>query len=737
MSTVQHELVEIILVRFNSPDKIREMGEQADRERLESDRLGVALGGNKASAESLSSGMDVLMSAMEAIGLGASIGAVMRMSDSYTHVINQLKLVTSSGEQLAQVERSVFDISQETKTSFTSNVDIFAALSRGARQYLATDEEVLNVVRTFAQAMDASGKSGSEVSTAIMQVGRGFASGELAGRGFLALFQQLPNIAQDLANKLTGGSLAALKDLAAQGKISGQQLLKALQESDKIAAQSAARLPTVGQAWTVVMNSFGRTVGQMTLAGGTMQQVASFLLLLADSMGEVVAALIIVGAGLLAYGAATLVVKLLTISLWAAVLANPFTAFVTLSAMAVVAFQNLQGPLVILSFAIALVASISLGISIIGIVAALGAFGTTVALLVAALAILGAAFILIAAIYIQLFSGQEAANQFLDDVKSKSLEAAAIVGGVFTDSIVNVTKELDGILDGMGKSHAGLVSYGGAVDSAMGPTMALASASTQVGSTARGVASDEDILTGSIQSTGLAVGSMATSTRTIDFNIREINPALVEQQGTAGSAAMSTNALDAAMLGLGATMVSVASNMGDVADNMAAAAAGIDAAAAATSAMAAAAAAKGAGLLAQAGAPADAPIPATPDLNVGGAPTPSQVSPSVVSSGLPSGASAPSGVISNTIVKVPSVGNINTFASGGSFEVGAGMGRARSIDRGSPMMYGQKPTSSAKVVRIDAGTIYIPDAAEMNRSDGQNLALLYNNLRRADSKIGI
>jgi len=53
------------------------------------------------------------------------------------------------------------------------------------------------------------------------------------------------------------------------------------------------------------------------------------------------------------------------------------------------------------------------------------------------------------------------------------------------------------------------------------------------------------------------------------------------------------------------------------------------------------------------------------------------------------------------------------------------------------MMYGQKPTSSAKVVRIDAGTIYIPDAAEMNRSDGQNLALLYNNLRRADSKIGI
>jgi tape measure domain-containing protein len=278
-----------------------------------------------ASVDKVKGAFEGLKGILASVGLGLSITEVLRLSDTYDGMVNQLKLVTHSSDELAATQKKLFDISQETTTSFEDNVNIYASLSKGAVQYNISAQEVINATQTLAQAMDASGKSGGEAAGAIQQLARGLATGELSGRGFLALFNQVPIVADAIAQSMHV-PLSALQDLAVQGKITAKDLINALQSSEVIAAASANKITLVKDAWQNVTNALVLTIGQIEHASGSNKLLVDGLLSLANNMGLVIKSILVITASMTAYGVAAGVARVATMGLMTAFLANPIAA---------------------------------------------------------------------------------------------------------------------------------------------------------------------------------------------------------------------------------------------------------------------------------------------------------------------------------------------------------------------------------------------------------------------------
>lgn len=220
------------------------------------------------------------------LGVGATIHILQNAADTYTTIQNQLRLVTRNSAELATVEERLFRISQDTTTSFRANVDVYAQLRQGAAQYGASTQDVLDVTNNLALALNATGKSSSEVQGAMAQLAKSVAQGEVGGRALVAVFQQIPLVARAVAQNLHV-SIDALNNMAAAGTLTGKELFDALKQSDLITQASAQKVDTFADAWGNVTNAFVRYIGQLNNARGIMALVMEALLLLADHMALV------------------------------------------------------------------------------------------------------------------------------------------------------------------------------------------------------------------------------------------------------------------------------------------------------------------------------------------------------------------------------------------------------------------------------------------------------------------
>lgn len=257
------------------------------------------------------------------------IRAITDLSDSIVQVENRLRGLGVEGSRAVDVTARLFDVANETRTSFDSVGDTFGRLQLTLGSLGATEDEVINATRTLTQTIALSGATTTEAEGALRQFTQGLAANRLSGQELNSVLEQLPFLAQLIANEL-GVAVGELRTLANQGLITSDVLRNALANSAVFVAQRFAQtIPTVSQAFVVLRNNVIETVGGFLQSSGAANTLAQAIISLANNLDRALEAFVafaaVLGAGL----------GIPVVTRFFALLArNPFVTFVTVLASA-------------------------------------------------------------------------------------------------------------------------------------------------------------------------------------------------------------------------------------------------------------------------------------------------------------------------------------------------------------------------------------------------------------------
>lgn len=217
------------------------------------------------SAKSANKTLALLRSALVVFSSIRVVAGLAKLADSLTNIRNKLKLVTESTDTLNAVQNALFQISQDTRTSFEANGVVFARLARSTTSLGLTFQELLDITQGLAQAIAISGAQSQEAKNALIQFSQGLAAGALTGDELRSVVEQLPALANAIGAEFgkTGGELIAFAKAAGNDRILKlERVIRGVQKALPGFADAFSKLTiTTEQAFVKFNNSLALFIG--------------------------------------------------------------------------------------------------------------------------------------------------------------------------------------------------------------------------------------------------------------------------------------------------------------------------------------------------------------------------------------------------------------------------------------------------------------------------------------------
>ncbi|WP_109514760.1 tape measure protein [Pseudomonas ovata] len=230
----------------------------------------------RAGQSALSAG-NMLRNAMGAVAAGMSISSLVAQADAYASIASRLRLVTSSAAEFTAAQKAVFTIAQEAYQPLTATAELYQRIATNQKELKLTGEGVAGVVGTISKTLAISGASASSANAALIQLGQAFASGVLRGEELNSVMEQAPALAQAIAAGM-GKTVGQLRTLGADGKLTADAVVKALQSQQKAVEELYAKTAvTIGNSITAMGNSYTQLIGRIDQAGNASARVASVI----------------------------------------------------------------------------------------------------------------------------------------------------------------------------------------------------------------------------------------------------------------------------------------------------------------------------------------------------------------------------------------------------------------------------------------------------------------------------
>lgn len=272
--------------------------------------------------------VDLLKNALKTAFTGLYIQQLIQTVDTYTTLINRLKLVTSSTANLVEINNRLFDIAGKTRSSYESTVVLYSRLATATEKYKISQERLLGITQAVNLAAAISGTAAANQAAGITQLAQAIGSGVLRGDELTSILENVPRVAKVIADGL-GVSVSDLKVLGEQGKIAASDIIKAFEKAAPVLREEFAKTtPTISQGFLVLKDNIMKALGELDQGAGLSAAFAQGLLGAASSADIMIksilalATVLAVQYAVQGVGAALTATKALT----AAMLANPFGA---------------------------------------------------------------------------------------------------------------------------------------------------------------------------------------------------------------------------------------------------------------------------------------------------------------------------------------------------------------------------------------------------------------------------
>lgn len=222
-------------------------------------------------------------------GIGAALGVreIARYADTWTEAGNKIRAAAQIAGVQTRSLNELKDGANAARADLETYVDLYAKLIRSASGVAKSEQEVATATDVVTKAFKAGGASTQEQIAGILQLSQALGSGILQGDELRSIRENAPLLAKAIADEF-GTTIAGLKELGAEGKITSDRVFSAILKAQKpIEAAFKATNATIKDAVTQVNNEFLAYIGNADASAGASQKLVEALQFLATNFKEV------------------------------------------------------------------------------------------------------------------------------------------------------------------------------------------------------------------------------------------------------------------------------------------------------------------------------------------------------------------------------------------------------------------------------------------------------------------
>jgi tape measure domain-containing protein len=209
--------------------------------------------------------------------LGAGLLQAAKAGDEATATLAKLSSSTGSLAQATQIYEGLFRLSQQTGIAVAESAGSFSRFAVAAKEIGGTNAQVLQLVAGIQKAGIVAGASAAETGAAVQQLGQALASGALQGDELRSLLENMPQLAQKLAQEL-GVGLGQLRQMGSEGKLTAETVFPALlRASEKMSAEFEKMPLTMSRAKDILIASSQDFGERLDRIAGLSQIFAKFM----------------------------------------------------------------------------------------------------------------------------------------------------------------------------------------------------------------------------------------------------------------------------------------------------------------------------------------------------------------------------------------------------------------------------------------------------------------------------
>lgn len=285
----QESRLVIVIDSQNAERNARNLGNELNSIERKGDYASKSIDGLSVSTRALAGYMAGLL----------TVGSAVSKMDAYTGLQNRLKLVTNNQAELNKATEDTFQIAQRTYSAWDSVLQVYQRFSDNAKTLNLTMDDTARLTETVSKAVAISGATAEAADAALVQFGQALASGTLRGEELNSVMEQTPALAKAIAQGM-GITVGELRSVAAEGKITSQEIVKALRnvESDVDALFGKTDI-TIGQSLTLLNNEITKFVGEAGKGSGAAQVLSGSIQVLSSNLNLLADGALIAGIGLI------------------------------------------------------------------------------------------------------------------------------------------------------------------------------------------------------------------------------------------------------------------------------------------------------------------------------------------------------------------------------------------------------------------------------------------------------
>ncbi len=184
-----------------------------------------------------------------------SVGKVLDISDELTQTTSRLDMMNDGVQTTAELVNMVYAAAQDARGSFSQMADVVARFGNNAKDAFSSSEEVVAFADLIQKQMTIAGASTQEAANAELQLSQALGSGVLRGDELNSIFEQAPNLIQNIADYLDV-PIGKIREMAADGELSADVVKAAIfSAADDINSKFNEMPMTWGQMWQSMQNT--------------------------------------------------------------------------------------------------------------------------------------------------------------------------------------------------------------------------------------------------------------------------------------------------------------------------------------------------------------------------------------------------------------------------------------------------------------------------------------------------
>lgn len=180
---------------------------------------------------------------------------VLGISDKLVQTTSRLDIMNDGVQTTQELLNMTYVAAQDARGSFSDMASVVARFGNNAKDAFGSSAEVVAFANLVQKQMTIAGASTAEAAAAELQLSQALGSGVLRGDELNSIFEQAPNLIQNIADYLEV-PIGTIREMASEGQLTTDVVKASIfAASDDINAKFEAMPMTWGQIWQSMQNT--------------------------------------------------------------------------------------------------------------------------------------------------------------------------------------------------------------------------------------------------------------------------------------------------------------------------------------------------------------------------------------------------------------------------------------------------------------------------------------------------